>query len=123
VSPLRAELSGGGAASTATAAGITVQADAPVLALCRRLLAAGHDPATALEAYRGSNLCLRLRSIGESGLTPLRPGFALIASAERRREPAPLPRRPWPVPRPSPRPNSHGRPARDSKDHTQASLG
>jgi hypothetical protein len=36
-----------------------------VLALCRALVEAGHDPATPLEAYRGSTLCLRVRSIGE----------------------------------------------------------
>ena len=45
--------------------GIEVEAAAPVLALCRKLVAAGHDPATPLEAYRGEVLCLRVRSIGE----------------------------------------------------------
>jgi hypothetical protein len=38
---------------------------APVLALCRKLIEAGHDPATPLEAWRGAILCLRIRSIGE----------------------------------------------------------
>jgi hypothetical protein len=33
--------------------------------MCRKLIAAGHDPATPLEAYRGPILCLRVRSIGE----------------------------------------------------------
>src|SRR5262249_52986218 len=38
---------------------------APILALCRALIEAGHDPATPLEVSRGSTLCLRVRSIGE----------------------------------------------------------
>jgi hypothetical protein len=43
---------------------------APALALCRKLVEAGHDPAPALEAYRGETLCLHIRSIGEAaGLT------------------------------------------------------
>jgi hypothetical protein len=37
-----------------------------VLELCRRLLAAGYDPATLLLAYRGDMLCLIVRSIGEA---------------------------------------------------------
>src|SRR6516162_7938745 len=46
------------------ALGITSRSSIPVLALCRALVKAGHDPATALEAYRGDVLCLRVRSIG-----------------------------------------------------------
>jgi hypothetical protein len=49
----------------ATANGTTVRGRAPVPALCRALIEAGHDPATPLEAYRGSTLCLRVRSLGE----------------------------------------------------------
>jgi hypothetical protein len=49
---------------TATALGITVSAAAPVLALCRALVAASHDPSTRLEAYRGPTLCLTVCSIG-----------------------------------------------------------
>ena len=30
-----------------------------LFALCRKLLAAGHDPATRLEAFRGEVLCLK----------------------------------------------------------------
>jgi ribosomal protein L19 len=60
---IRAELFGD---DGATALGIKVQASAPVLALCRRLVEAGHDPAAALEAWRGVVLCLRVRSIGEA---------------------------------------------------------
>jgi hypothetical protein len=43
----------------------TVRANAPVLALCRTLLAAGYDPAMRLHAYRGDVLALKARSIGE----------------------------------------------------------
>ena len=60
---IRAELIG---SDTATALGNKVRAYAPVLALCRKLVAAGHDPATPLAAYRGNVLCLRVRSIGEA---------------------------------------------------------
>jgi hypothetical protein len=58
---VRAELLGD---NTAIAAGITARGRAPVLALCRALIEAGHDPNQPLEAYRGDRLCLRLRSIG-----------------------------------------------------------
>jgi hypothetical protein len=59
---LRADLIGTDACS---AAGITTTGSAPVLVLCRRLLAAGHDPATRLEVCRGATLALIVRSIGE----------------------------------------------------------
>jgi hypothetical protein len=48
-----------------TALGVEAKGNAPVLDLCRKLLAAGHDPALVLEAYRSGTLCLRVRSIGE----------------------------------------------------------
>jgi len=47
------------------AAGISVRGYAPVLDLCRELVAAGFDPACPLEAWRGQTLCLRVHSIGE----------------------------------------------------------
>ena len=50
---------------TATACGITVRSSTPVLALCRRLLEAGHEPSARLHVYRGSTLALTVRSIGE----------------------------------------------------------
>jgi hypothetical protein len=59
---IRAEIVG----NTCIALGITVHGAAPVLALCRKLIEAGHDPATPLEAWRGAILCLRIRSIGEA---------------------------------------------------------
>jgi hypothetical protein len=61
---IRADLIGD---TTAIAAGITARGRAPVLALCRMLIEAGHDPGLALESFRGDVLCLRLRSIGVAG--------------------------------------------------------
>ena len=57
----RAELVG---SDTCTAAGLTVTAYAPVLVLCRSLIAAGMSPDQAMECWRGSILALRIRSIG-----------------------------------------------------------
>jgi hypothetical protein len=48
------------------AAGISVcGCYAPVLDLCRELVAAGFDSACPLEAWRGQTLCMRVCSIGE----------------------------------------------------------
>jgi hypothetical protein len=49
-----------------SALGMTERSSTPVLTICRRLVEAGHDPATPLEAWRGDVLCLRIRSIGEA---------------------------------------------------------
>jgi hypothetical protein len=51
---------------TCSALGVSVTGHAPVLALCRALVAAGHDPGRALHAFRGATLCLKVRSIDES---------------------------------------------------------
>jgi hypothetical protein len=59
---VRAELSGEDTC-TATASGITARS---VIALCRTLLDAGHDPNTRLNVYRGNVLALKVRSIGEA---------------------------------------------------------
>ena len=48
------------------AEGLSVCGYAPVLEMCRELLAAGFHPACPLEAWRGETLCLRVRSISES---------------------------------------------------------
>lgn len=61
--PIRAELIGD---DQATALGIQARSAAPVLDLCRKLVAAGHDPVSALHAYRGATLSLMVRSIGEA---------------------------------------------------------
>jgi hypothetical protein len=64
---IRAELA---ESNQATALGVSVQSSVPVLDLCRKLVAAGYDPASPLEAWRGSTPALRIRSIGEAaGLT------------------------------------------------------
>jgi hypothetical protein len=60
-STIRAEIIG---IYRCAALGIEAHAAAPVLALCRMLVEAGHDPRRPLEAYRGDVLCLRIRSIG-----------------------------------------------------------
>ena len=60
---IRADLIG---SDICTALGLTINSSSPVLALCRALIEAGHDPATPLEAYRGETPCLRIRSIGEA---------------------------------------------------------
>jgi hypothetical protein len=44
--PIRAQLAG----DICTALGLTAKSDSPVLALCRMLVDAGHDPSTPLEA-------------------------------------------------------------------------
>jgi hypothetical protein len=65
---IRAELSG---SSICTVSSMTAVANAPVLAMCRRLLDAGHDPATRMEVYRGETLALIVRSIGEAAALEL----------------------------------------------------
>jgi hypothetical protein len=63
IEPIRATLTGSDCCSTL---GITATGHAPVLALSRLLIEAGHHPATALEVYRRETLALRVRSIGEA---------------------------------------------------------
>jgi hypothetical protein len=60
---LRADLIG---ANEAIALAITATGPAPVLILCRELLAAGVTPDQCLEVYRGAVVALRVRSIGEA---------------------------------------------------------
>jgi hypothetical protein len=61
--PIDAELIGEDAC---VALGLTLRATAPVLEICRALIAAGHDPDRPLHAYRGDTLCLSVRAIGEA---------------------------------------------------------
>jgi hypothetical protein len=63
VQPLRAELVG---SDGCTAEGFSAVGAAPVLMLCRKLVEAGFDPRTPLEAWRQGTLALRARSIGEA---------------------------------------------------------
>jgi|SRR6516225_8804485 len=59
---ISAELIG---SNQASAAGIVAIGHAPVSKLCRRLIEAAHNPDLPLEVYRGTTLCLRVRSIDE----------------------------------------------------------
>ena len=59
---IRAELTGAGSCK---ACGITARSNTPVLKLCRLLVAAGEDPASPLEAWRGGVLCITVCSIGQ----------------------------------------------------------
>ena len=52
-------------ADTCSAAGITATGNAPVLVLCRQLLAASLDPDSALAVYRNGTLALHVRSLRE----------------------------------------------------------
>jgi hypothetical protein len=47
------------------ALGLAVQAHAPVLSLCRKLIEVGCDPARAPHVFRHTILALVFRSIGE----------------------------------------------------------
>jgi hypothetical protein len=60
---IRAEIVGD---DTCSALGTKVRAYTPILALCRALVAAGHDQRRPLHAYRGDVLALTVRSIGEA---------------------------------------------------------
>jgi hypothetical protein len=62
LTPVRAELAG---SDRCSALGNEVNSTSSVLAICRQLIEAGHDPQTPLEVYRGDVLCLSVRSIGE----------------------------------------------------------
>ena len=66
---IRAELCG---SDTCSAEGFIVRANAPVLALCRKLVDAGYDPTRPLHAYRGDTLCLTVRTIGEGAKLTVR---------------------------------------------------
>jgi hypothetical protein len=87
---IKATISG---ASSCTAEGITATGNAPVLALCRKLLDAGYDPNQPLDAYRANVLALKVRSIGAG---------AALTVEENRRGTKFATFRPWPdSPQPS----------------------
>jgi hypothetical protein len=78
---VRSELTGD---DTCSALGFTAKSFSPVLALCRQLVEAGHDPSMPLEAWRGDVLCLRVRSIGEAAgleINPRGTGFRRASAA------------------------------------------
>ena len=74
LAPIRATLVG---SDHSEALGLTGHGYTPVLALCRALLAAGHDARRPLHAYRGDVLALKVCSIGE--------GAKLIVKKDRAR--------------------------------------
>jgi hypothetical protein len=47
-----------------TAEGLEVKANAPGLAMCRRLLEAGFENSRPLHCYRGEELAMKISSIG-----------------------------------------------------------
>jgi hypothetical protein len=67
--PIHAALIG---SNCCQALGVTARGYAPVLDLCRALVAAGHDPRRPLHAYRGDVLALKVRSIGEGARLTVR---------------------------------------------------
>jgi hypothetical protein len=83
----RAELIG---SDMATAAGLKVVAYTLVLALCRKLIAAGHDPHRPLHAYRGDVLCLRIRTIGEAATWRSTATGPVLDGSVRRTQPHPF---------------------------------
>jgi hypothetical protein len=130
--PIRAELSGDRRCS---AIDITATGNAPVLALCRRLIEAGHNPILPLEAYRGTTLCLRVRSIGERAKltvyegTRERPRFKLaddlsrLDGREPRRVGAPVAQKPPGAVRYPPGDKSRPRPPVAPNDLPEAAHG
>src|SRR5262245_38479680 len=83
--PIRAELLG---ADQCSANGIVATGYAPVLELCRQLMAEGYDPSTPMQVYRGSTLALRVSSIGTAAASEINSkGTGLIARSPVRRGP------------------------------------
>jgi hypothetical protein len=104
--PLYAEIVGD---QFAQCCGISVTGASPVLELCRRLVAAGHDPALPLEAYRGDVPALSVRSIGEAaGLQVNSTGTGFEKRRQRHRAAPPV--------------RFDGEPASDSPDTASASV-
>jgi hypothetical protein len=85
---IRAQLVG----NTCTALGITTKSDAPVLALCRKLVEAGHNPSMPLEVYRGDALALRVKSIGQGARLEVNGNTRLVFSGGAKRRMASLAR-------------------------------
>ena len=66
---------------TCTAANITAHSHTPVLTLCRKMIAAGIDPATELQVFRGDTLALTFRNIGEAEKSRCGKAEATVAHA------------------------------------------
>jgi hypothetical protein len=81
---IRAELTGG---DTCSAFGITVKSPTPILEMCRKLIAAGHDSGLPLTAYRGGTLCLHVRTIGQAAALEISSrGTGFVVRRERNKE-------------------------------------
>jgi len=78
---IRAQLAG----DICTALGITTKSDSPVLALCRKMVDVGHDPATPLEVYRGETLALQVKSIGLGARMQVNGNTRLVFAGEGKR--------------------------------------
>ena len=62
----------------------TVRSGAPVLAMCRKLIEAGYDPARPLHAYRGDTLCLKIRSLHDGAMLECQDGGGFRLRAQRK---------------------------------------
>ena len=121
--PIRAEIAG---SDICTALGTTAHGSAPVLKLCEVLVAAGHDPTTRLEAWRGDTLCLKVRTIGDGAALEVRPasgsGTPVFIRRVTARRASPMPRTgvpgtPVPLPaRRAARRRPHYRRSRERRD-------
>lgn len=80
---MRAELIG---SDRCEAEGVTVRSAAPCLAMCRKLIEAGYDPTRPLHAYRGSTLCLKVRTLWESSMLECQEGGGFRLRATLRRD-------------------------------------
>jgi hypothetical protein len=75
---------------TASACGLVAKGGSPVIKLCQMLVAAGHDPSSPMQVYRGDTLALKVRSIGEAaGLVAASNGYG-FARAPAMRTAAPM---------------------------------
>jgi hypothetical protein len=79
---------------TASACGISVCTPSPIIALCKALVAAGHDSRTPLEARRGSTPVRRAKR-ASGPRTARRPAMSAKKRWPRRSDPGDLRRRRW----------------------------
>jgi hypothetical protein len=66
IAQLRGDVGIGPGMFECSALGVTARGAAPVIKLCKKLVAAGIGPASPMHVYRGQVLCLHVRSIGEA---------------------------------------------------------
>lgn len=85
--PIRAALVG---SQHCSALGIAAHSYAPLLNLCKLLVASGVDPAMVLHAYRGDMLCLIVRSIGQAAALDINSHGTGFIPIHRRRTASPV---------------------------------